>query len=86
MLYDIIYMLNLKNNTNESIFNTETDSQTDKLSLWLPKGIGSGEGQELINRNLGLTDTNVYTQKWKLIRNCSKVQTLYWLIYNNIWQ
>ena len=56
-------MLTLKHNTNESIFSTETDSQTDKLSLWLPKGIGSGEGQELINRNLGLTDTNFYHKK-----------------------
>ena len=27
-LYDITYMWNLKNNTNESIYETETDSQT----------------------------------------------------------
>ena len=26
--YDITYMWNLKNNTNESIYKTETDSQT----------------------------------------------------------
>ena len=73
-------MLNLKNHTNESIFNTETDSQTDKLSLWLPKGIGSGEGQN-INRNMRLTDTNYYTQKEKAIRTFAKVQKLYSIIY-----
>ena len=28
ILYDIIYMWNLKYNTNESIYKTETDSQT----------------------------------------------------------
>ena len=28
ILYDITYMWNLKNNTNESIYETETDSQT----------------------------------------------------------
>ena len=28
ILYDITYMWNLKNNTNESIYKTKTDSQT----------------------------------------------------------
>ena len=28
ILYDITYMWNLENNTNESIYKTETDSQT----------------------------------------------------------
>ena len=27
-IYDITYMWNLKNNTNESVYKTETDSQT----------------------------------------------------------
>ena len=35
-------MWNLKN-TNESIYKTETDSQTQKTNLWLPKGKGSRE-------------------------------------------
>ena len=35
-------MWNLKNNTNESMYKTETDSQTQKTSLWLPKGKGIG--------------------------------------------
>ena len=36
--YDITYMWNLKNDTNELIYKTETDSQTSKTNLWLPKG------------------------------------------------
>ena len=45
MLYDIIYLWNLKDNTNESIYKTETDSQIQKTNLWLPKGKGR-EGQD----------------------------------------
>ena len=33
-------MWNLKNITNELIYKTETDSQTQKTNLWLPKGKG----------------------------------------------
>ena len=51
-------MWNLKNNTNESIYKTETDSQTQKTNLWLPKGKGFGEGEI---RSMGLTDTDYYT-------------------------
>ena len=50
-------MWNLKNNKNESIYKTETDLQTEKTNLRLPKGRGKGEGQI---RNMGLTDTNYY--------------------------
>ena len=32
--YYITYMWNLKNNTNEFIYKTETDSQTQKRNLW----------------------------------------------------
>ena len=38
--YDITYMWNLKNDTNELIYKTETDSQTSETNLWLPKGEG----------------------------------------------
>ena len=43
--YDITYMWNLKkNDTNEVIYKTETDSQTQKTNLRLPKGErGCGE-------------------------------------------
>ena len=37
---DIIYMQNLKYDTNELIYETETDSQTQKTYFWLPKGKG----------------------------------------------
>ena len=33
-----------KNDTNELIYKTETDSQTSKTNLWLPKGKGGREG------------------------------------------
>ena len=38
MLYDVIYIWNLKNNTDESVYKTETESQTQKTNSWLPKG------------------------------------------------
>lgn len=50
--YDIIYTWNLKDNTNESVYKTETDPQTWKTTLWFC-GYQRGEGQiksmELIN-------------------------------------
>ena len=51
-------MWNLKNNTNESMRKTETDSQTQKVNLWLPNGTGKMERQI---KNMRLTDTNYYT-------------------------
>ena len=33
-------MWNLKNNTNELIYKTETNSPMQKTNLWLPKGKG----------------------------------------------
>ena len=36
----IPYIWNLKNDTNELIYKTETDSQTAKINLWLPKEKG----------------------------------------------
>ena len=38
-------MKNLKKNgTNELIYKTETDSQTQRMNLWLPSRDRSGEG------------------------------------------
>ena len=43
--YGITYMWNLKIwYTNELIYKTETDSQTLKTNLRLPKGKGEGQG------------------------------------------
>ena len=36
--HDITYMWNLRKDTNELIYKTETDSQTQKTNLLLPKG------------------------------------------------
>ena len=35
-------MWNLKISTNELIYKTETNSQTEKTNLWLPKGKEGG--------------------------------------------
>ena len=44
MSYDITKMWTLKYDTNELIYKTETDSQTRKTKLWLPKGKVGLEG------------------------------------------
>ena len=36
--YDITYIWNLKYGTNETIYKTESDSQTQRTDLWLPRG------------------------------------------------
>ena len=40
-------MWNVKQDTNEHIYETETDSQTQGTDLWLPKGTGLGVDWEL---------------------------------------
>ena len=55
--YDITYMWNLKYDTNEHIYETETDSQIQSTDLWLPRGRGVGEGWI---GSLGLADANYY--------------------------
>ena len=45
---DITYIWNLKkNDTNEFIYKTEIDSQTQKTNLWLPKWLERSEGDKL---------------------------------------
>ena len=49
-IYDITYMWNVKYDTNELIYKSETDSQTQKINLWLPKGKGRrgiNQGQQI---------------------------------------
>ena len=53
--YDITCMWNLKYDTNEHIYETETDSQIQKTDLWLPRGWGVEEGRI---GSLGLADAN----------------------------
>ena len=52
-------MWNLKCDTNELIHVTETDSQTQRTDLWLPRGIGVGEGW---TGSLGLANANYYIE------------------------
>ena len=40
--YDITYTWNLKYDTKEHIYETKTDSQTQRTDLWLPSGDGLG--------------------------------------------
>ena len=49
-------MWNLKHDTNEHIYEIETESQTERTDLWLPRGGGVGEGW---SESLGLADTNI---------------------------
>ena len=41
--HNITYKWNLKNNTNELIYKTETDSQISQTKIWLLKGKGRGK-------------------------------------------
>ena len=42
--YDVTYIWNLKHGTDESIYKTEIDSQTQRTDLWLPRGRTGGRG------------------------------------------
>ena len=50
---------NLKYDTNEFIYETETDSQTQRTELWLQRRRGMEERQI---ESLGLADANYYIQ------------------------
>ena len=51
-------MWNLKYDTNELIYKTEADSQTQRTDLWLPRG----RVPEGWSGSLGLADANYYIQ------------------------
>ena len=57
ILYNITYMWDLKTSTNKLIYKTETDTQTQKANIWLPKE-KRGEGQ---TGSVGLTDAHYWT-------------------------
>ena len=54
---DITYMWNLKYDTNELIHGTETDSQTQRTDLWLPRRMRMGKGW---CKSLGLANANYH--------------------------
>ena len=55
--YHITYMWNLKYDTSELIYETETDSQTYRIDLWLQGGEGGGAQRDW---SLGLADASYY--------------------------
>ena len=59
ILYDVTYMWSPKHDTNELIYQIETDSQTYRTDLWLPREMESGRWI----RGLGLAEANYYI-KW----------------------
>ena len=57
------YLLDVKSkkDTNELICRTETDSQTSKTNLWLPKGTGGGRDE------LRVWDWHIHTEVYGMI-------------------
>lgn len=55
--YDITYMQHLKYNTNEHVYETETDSQTQTTDFWLLRG---GRMGKTSTGSLGLAYINYY--------------------------
>ena len=55
-------MWNLKYDTNELTYKTETDSQTEKPNLWLPKGKRGGGRRD----KLGVWDQHIQTTIYKI--------------------
>ena len=65
------YTWNLKYDTNEPIYKTETDSQTQRTDLCLPKRTGEGVGS---TGSLGLVDANYYIWNGWAMRSYCKAQ------------
>ena len=64
----------LKNDTNELIYKTETNSQTLKTNFWLSKGKGGGVGWI---GSLGLADAHRWTWTgWSVGTCCVALGTL----------
>ena len=58
--YGITSMWNIKYDTKEPIYKTETDLWKRRRDLWLPRGRGLGKGW---SGRFGLADVSYYTQK-----------------------
>ena len=59
--YDITYMWNLKYDTNELIYETETDSLTQEADLWLPREL---EGGREMNWEFGISRCKLLHTEW----------------------
>ena len=58
--YDITYMWNLKYDTNEPIYETETESRTQRIDWWLPRG------REWERVGLGVWDQQMQTGIYRM--------------------
>ena len=65
-------MWNLKYGTSEPVYETETDSQTQRTDLWLPRGWGE-VGETRIG-SLGLADVSYYIQDGETTRSYCRAQ------------
>ena len=61
-IYAITSMWNLKYNTNDPIYETETDSETERIDLWLPRARVGQVG------SLEFADVNCYMQNGQRAR------------------
>ena len=61
ILYDITYMWSPKYGTSEHNCETETDSQTQKTDLWLPREEGGGSGMD---RGFGVSRCKLLHLEW----------------------
>ena len=64
-------MWNLKYDTTEFIYKTETDSRMRRADCWLPRGEGTGEGRP---ESLGSAGANCYIQNGETARSYSGAQ------------
>ena len=60
--------------THKPVYTTETDSQTGRIDLWLPRGREEGVAW---TGSLGLVDANYYTENgWAMRSYCTAQGTL----------
>ena len=84
ILFDIIYMWNKKKNIDKLICRTETDSQTLKTNLRLPKGTGGGERW---TRGLGLAYAHIgLWNDWPTGTCCKAQSTLANILWQSMWE
>ena len=76
-----MWNLKKKKGTNELIYKTEIDPQTQKTNLWLPKGKGGGRDK------LGVWDEQIHTTLYKVDKQQGLTiqhRKLYLVSYKNV--
>ena len=85
--YDITYMWNLKydtNNANELAYKTETDSQSWKTNLWLPKGERGRRWINCLEKQRVKRSNRLRLLREKLFREFSKIARYINLKYKSV--